>query len=95
MNLSTKQKQTHRLREQMYVAEEKEEFRIDMHTLLYLKWKTNKVLLHSQGTLFTVMWQPGWEDSLGENEYMYICMAESLCCPPETITTLLISYTPL
>ena len=23
-----------------------------------------------------------------------ICMAESLCCPPETITTLLISYTP-
>ena len=24
-----------------------------------------------------------------------ICMAESLCCPPETITTLLISYTPI
>ena len=23
-----------------------------------------------------------------------ICMAESLCCPPETTTTLLISYTP-
>ena len=23
-----------------------------------------------------------------------ICMAESLCCPPETITTLLINYTP-
>ena len=23
-----------------------------------------------------------------------ICMAESLCCPHETITTLLISYTP-
>ena len=23
------------------------------------------------------------------------CMAESLCCPPETITTLLISYTPM
>ena len=22
----------------------------------------------------------------------YICMAESLCCPPETITTLLIDY---
>ena len=22
-------------------------------------------------------------------------MAESLCCPPETITTLLISYTPI
>ena len=26
---------------------------------------------------------------------MYICMAESLCCPPETITTLLIGYTPI
>ena len=24
-----------------------------------------------------------------------ICMAESLCCPPETITPLLISYTPI
>ena len=24
-----------------------------------------------------------------------MCMAESLCCSPETITTLLISYTPL
>ena len=24
-----------------------------------------------------------------------ICMAETCCCPPETITTLLISYTPI
>ena len=24
-----------------------------------------------------------------------ICMAESLCCPPETITTLLICYIPI
>ena len=24
-----------------------------------------------------------------------VCMAESLCCPPETITMLLISYTPI
>ena len=24
-----------------------------------------------------------------------ICIAESLCCPPETITTLLIGYTPI
>ena len=24
----------------------------------------------------------------------HICMAESLCCSPETITALLISYTP-
>ena len=26
---------------------------------------------------------------------MCICMAESLCCSPETITTLLIGYTPV
>ena len=24
-----------------------------------------------------------------------ICMAESFCCPPDTITTLLIGYTPI
>ena len=24
-----------------------------------------------------------------------MCMAESLCCPPETITTLLIGYTTI
>ena len=39
------------------------------------------------------MWQPGWEGGLGKNGYMY--MAESLCHSPETITTLLISYTPI
>ena len=28
-------------------------------------------------------------------EFTCICTAESLCCPPETITTLLISSTPI
>ena len=46
----------------------------------------------AQGTLVNVMWQPGCEGSLGE---MDTCMAESLHCSPETITTLLISYTPI
>ena len=34
---------------------------------------------------------------LGENGYMLkiSCMAESLCCSPETITTLFIGYTPI
>ena len=41
------------------------------------------------------MWQPGWEGMLGENGYMYIYMAESLCCEPEIITTLLTSYAPI
>ena len=48
----------------------------------------------AHGTLLDVMWQPGWEGSLGR---MVTCiyMVESLCCPPETIITLLIGYTPL
>ena len=43
----------------------------------------------AQGTLFNVMWQAGWERSLGENGRVY-----TYGCPPETITTLLISSTP-
>ena len=31
---------------------------------------------------------------VGERKDTCICVAESLCCLPETITTLLISYTP-
>ena len=42
-----------------------------MYTLLYLKWITNKDLLYSIGTLLSVMWQPRWEGSLGENGYIY------------------------
>ena len=44
-----------------------------MYTLLYLKWITNRDLLYTaHGTLQNVMWQPGWEGSLGENGYMYM-----------------------
>ena len=56
MNLFTKQKQTHRLREQTYGYQGEgweggivREFGIDMYTLLYLKWITNKDLLYSTG----------------------------------------------
>ena len=48
----------------------------------------------AHGTLLKVTWQPEQKGSLGENGYS-ICMAESLCCSPETITTLLISYAPI
>ena len=40
------------------------------------------------------MWQPGWE-TVWERMDTGMCMAESLCGPPETITTLLIGYTPI
>ena len=49
--------------------------------------------------LLNVMWQAGWVGSLpgvgvGGMD-TWICMAESLHCSPETITTLLIGYTPM
>ena len=40
------------------------------------------------------MCQPGWKDGLGENRYKY-SMAKSLHYSSETITTLLIGYTPI
>ena len=38
--------------------------------------------------------QAGWEASLGQNGHM-VMMAEPLCFPPETITTLLSGYAPI
>ena len=38
------------------------------------------------------MWQLGWEESLGRE---WIHVTESLHCSPETVTTLLIGYTPI
>ena len=40
------------------------------------------------------MCQSGWEWFGGRMDTC-VCRAESLCCPPETITTLLIGYTPV
>ena len=40
------------------------------------------------------MWQPGWEGVWGSMDTS-ICGAESLHYSPETITTLLIGYTPM
>ena len=41
------------------------------------------------------MGQPGWEQGLGENGYLDIRTAESLCCSPETITALVIGCTSM
>ena len=94
MNLHTKQKEIHRLWEQTYGWLPGEgivkEFGMDMYTRLYLKWITERAYCVAHRTLLSVMWHPGWKRSLGENGYICLCMTESLCCPPETITTLLI-----
>ena len=73
-NELTKQKETHRLRKRIYgcwgEGLVRESGKVT-YTLLYLKWITNKDLLHSTRTLLGVMCQPGWERGLGENGYMY------------------------
>jgi len=56
-------------------------------TLLYLKWITNKDLLYGRWSSVNVMWEPGCEGNLGEMDTC-VCMAESLHCSVETITTL-------
>ena len=66
---------------------------MDMDTLLCLTWRTSKELLTARGTLLHVTWQPGWRGVWGRMGTC-VCMAEALCCPSETITTLLIGYTP-
>ena len=54
MNLSTKQKQTHRLANRLVVAKDggsgaDGEFGVSRRKLLYLEWMSNEVLLYSPG----------------------------------------------
>ena len=61
-----------------------------MSTLLYLKWITNKDLLYSTWNSvqrYVAAWMGG--EFAGRMDAC-ICMAESLRCSPETITTLFI-----
>ena len=64
-----------------------------MYTVLYLKWITNKDLLYSAGNS-TQCYVAAWMGGEFGGEWIHVDMAVSLCCSPETITTLLISYTP-
>ena len=49
------------------------ELGMDMYTLLYFKWITNRDLLYSTGNS-AQCYVPGWmgEGSLGENGYKYM-----------------------
>ena len=61
------------------------EFGMDTYTLLDLRWMTNKDLLYRTGSsaqCYVAAWKGvGFE---GERIDVYICMAESLLCSPET-----------
>ena len=66
------------------------ELEMDMCTLLYLKWITIKDLLYStwnSAQYYVAAWMGG---EFGGRMDTCICMAESLRCSPETITTLFI-----
>ena len=84
LNLFTKQKQTHRLKKtnlQLLVGDVWEEGMVresgmDMPTLLYLKWITNKHLLYSTGNSAQCY---AWK-----REWIHGCLWLSpFCCPPK------------
>ena len=73
MNLSTKQKQTHRHREQTCGYQGKDwEFGISRCKLLYIGWINNKVLLYSTGNYieYPVINRNGKE----YKKRMYVCV---------------------
>ena len=97
MNLLTKQKKTHRLRKWIYSCQGKEtarEFGKIMYTLLYLKWITNKDLFYSAGSSVQHYVAAWMRMEVWGRMDTCICMTESLCYSPETITALLIGCTP-
>ena len=59
-----------------------------MGTLLYLKWITNKVLLHNTGNSAQCYVAAGMGEGFeGESIHVEVWL-------PESITTLLVGYTP-
>ena len=91
-NELTKQKETHRLRKQTSRCQGggiAREFGKVLYTLLYSNWITNKDLVYSTWNSSQCS-VPAWmEEGFGDT---CVCMAESLCCSPETTTTLLTGY---
>ena len=92
MNLLTKQKETHKLRQQTYGCQGEgwgkeivRAFGMNTHTLLYFKWIHH--LLYSTWNS-AQCYMAGWMGrAVCGRMATCICMAESLLCSPETITT--------
>ena len=93
MNFFTKQKEPHRHRKQTLLPKGKgsgminQEVGINIYTLLYIKQITNKDLLYSKEK-YTQQFVITYKRKESEKEDMYVCITESLCCTPETNTTL-------
>ena len=96
MNLLAKQKESHRLRKWTHGGEGMAgDFRKVMYTLLCLEWITKRNLLLQHMELCSVFCVRLDGRGVWGRMDTCICMAESLRCLPETITTLLIGYTPI
>ena len=80
----------------------KKKKKVFLGTSLIVQWLKTRLPMQgtprtysiAQRTPLSVMWMPGWE-RVWKKMDMCICMTEFLCCLPETITTLSISYTPV
>ena len=97
MNLSTKQKWTHRPGEQICGCQgggrrewDGQEFGVSKCELLHLEWISNDVLLYSTENYTQSLMTEHVEDNMRK-----ICMymTGSLCCTTEIDTTLEINYT--
>ena len=66
-----------------------------MYTLQYLKQIANKVLLYGTWSSAQCYAEAQMRRGVWRRMDTCICMAESHCWAPETITTLLIGYTPI
>ena len=80
MNLLTKQKEPHKLRQQTYGCQGEgwgkeivRAFGMNTHTLLYFKWITNKDLLYSTQTSVHVAWMGG--EYAGEWVRVYVSLS--------------------
>ena len=71
-----------------------QEFEMDRYTVLYLKWITNKDLLYSTDNCSMLCGSLDGSRVWGRMDTC-ICLAESLCCPPEAVTMLLINSAPI
>ena len=56
-----------------------------------LNGQPTRTYFTAQGTLLSVMWQPGWR-RVWERMDMCVCMAEFLHCSPETISSVQFSH---
>ena len=97
MNLLTKRKETHRLREQNYGCRwggTIREFGMDVCTLLYLKWNKQQGSAVEYMELCSVVCGSLDRRGVWGRKDTCIC-TESLCYSPESITALLIGYNPI